>query len=154
MKITKHPRLVGLALLALVASILILQKYLELPLDVERHLAKLQPVFRAKVRIWLKLVKEKLGYDVLITSSLRTPAEQNALHKKDSRNPAYNPLKPSTHNVGLAVDVNFKKDGKVVLRMATAAEQWAPVVSLAKTCKISWGGTFTGYPDRVHFQNA
>jgi hypothetical protein len=152
----KRPRLVGLALLALLASILILQKYLEFPLDVERKLKTLQPVFQVKVRVWLKLVKEKLGYNVIVTSARRTYSEQMALHLKDARNPKPDPNKPSSHLLGLAVDVNFvdAKTGAPVLRMATPAAKWAPVVALAKACGIKrWGGVFKGYPDNVHFDD-
>jgi hypothetical protein len=152
----KRPRLVGLALLALLASILILQKYLELPLDVERQVKTLQPVFQVKVRVWLKLVKEKLGLDVLVTSARRTFSQQMAQHNADSRNPKPDINNPDVHMSGIAVDVNFKdKHGNVVVRKASSVDVWAPIVALAKACGIRrWGGDFKTYStDRVHFDD-
>lgn len=152
----KRPRLVGLALLMLLASILILQKYMELPLDVERKLDGLKPVFRVKVKVWLALVKEKLGYDVVVTSARRTFAQQAALHAADKRNPAPDVNRPDVHMQGIAIDVNFKdKSGNIVVRKASPRATWAPIVALAKACKIRrWGGDFKSYSsDTVHFDD-
>jgi hypothetical protein len=152
----KRPRLVGLALLMLLASILILQRYLTFPLDVERQLKTLSPVFQAKVRVWLKLVKERLGLDVVITSARRTYAQQAAQHAANPNNPAPDLNNPDVHMRGIAVDVNFKNaKGEIVVRKASTPAQWAPIVALAKACKIHrWGGDFKTYSsDRVHFDD-
>lgn len=117
----------------------------------ERELSTLQTGFALCVRAWLFLVKLFYGFDVLIVDAGRTPAEQNALHLQNRKNPAYNPKKPSDHIQGLAVDVNFSKDGKPVLLKATAAAQWAGVVRLAAFCGLAWGGLFPGYADNNHF---
>ena len=118
---------------------------------VEKQLVTLKPGFGLCVRIWLRLVKFFLGYDVLIVDALRTPAEQNELHRQNPKNPAYNPNKPSDHIEGRAVDVNFLKDGKPVLLKASSAASWKMVVFYADLCGLSWGGLFPGYADNNHF---
>lgn len=145
--------LVGLLILFFLLLILI-NKYLTFPLDVERQLLTLRPVFQVKVRVWLALVKTRLGLDVLVTSARRTFAQQAAQHAADPRNPAPSVEAPDIHMQGGAVDVNFLKDGVVILRKASPAADWSDVVTLAKSCGIArWGGNFSGYPDRVHFDD-
>jgi hypothetical protein len=134
----------------------IVNKYLVFPADVERQLQTLKPTFQVKVRVWLALVKQKLGLDVLITSARRTFSQQMAQHNADSRNPKPDVNNPDVHMQGIAVDVNFKdKNGNVVVRKASAVAVWAPIVALAKACKIRrWGGEFKTYSsDRVHFDD-
>lgn len=145
--------LFGLLILFFLLLILI-NKYLTFPLDIERQLTTLRPVFQVKVRVWLALVKTRLGLDVLVTSARRTYAQQAAEHMADARNPAPNLSAPDVHMAGIAVDVNFLKDGVVILRKASPAAAWADVVTLAKACGIArWGGDFSNYPDRVHFDD-
>lgn len=153
-KLTKKEGL-GAALVLLLLLILFLEKYLIFPFDVERQLKTLQPVFQVKVRVWLALVKEKLGLDVVVTSARRTFAQQAAQHIADRRNPAPDANNPDVHMRGIAIDLNFKDArGNIVLRKASARSAWAPVVKLATACKISrWGGNFKGYPDNVHFDD-
>jgi hypothetical protein len=142
------------AFIALFLSLLILRRYLTFPLDVERQLKTLRPVFQVKVRVWLALVKTRLGLDVLITSATRSFAQQSAQHRADPRNPAPDLNNPDVHMSGIAVDVNFLRNGKPVLLKATPSADWAPVVALAHACKIArWGGNFSNYPDRVHFDD-
>lgn len=143
------------AFILLFLTFLILRRYLTFPLDVERQISRLAPVFQVKVRVWLALVKTRLGYDVIVTSGVRSFAEQAAQHKADARNPAPDVNNPDVHMRGIALDVNFKDaHGNVVLRKATDPASWAPVVLLARACKIKrWGGNFSNYPDRVHFDD-
>lgn len=148
-------QLVFVLLIVLFLTILILQRLLTFPLDVERHLKTLSPVFQAKVRVWLALVKTRLGLDVVVTSSRRTFAQQAAQHAADKRNPAPDLARPDVHMQGIAIDVNFKKDGVIVVRKASDRAKWAPIVALAKDCKIRrWGGDFKTYSsDTVHFDD-
>jgi hypothetical protein len=152
---SKHMKLIIAVVFVYLILYFIVNRYLVFPADVERQLKTLKPTFQVKVRVWLALVKEKLGLDVLITSARRTFAQQAAQHNADARNPKPDANNPDVHMQGIAVDVNFlDKRGNVVLRKASSAAAWAPVVALAKACKISrWGGVFRGYPDNVHFDD-
>jgi len=141
----------GLAVggLLLLLLLLLISKMFTFDKDTEAKLATLEPGFRRKVRVFLAAVQAQLGLDPLVTSARRTAAQQDALRRQDKRNPPS--TTPTTHMQGLAVDLNFKKAGVVVLRMASTNAQWAPVVAIADKFGFTWGGRFTGYPDRVHF---
>jgi D-alanyl-D-alanine carboxypeptidase len=138
-------------ILVILAVLWLLKIILSFPLAVERQLVTLETGFQLCVRGWLLLVKLFYGLDVLIVDAARTPAEQNALHRQNPKNPAYDPRKPSDHVERRAVDVNFLKDGKPVLLKASSAAAWAGVVRLAGYCGLSWGGLFAGYADNNHF---
>jgi hypothetical protein len=140
------PLVIVLAVLWLLQSLLILSA------ASEKELSQLSRVFALRVRIWLFLVKTFLSLDAIITDGKRTPAEQNAQHAANAKNPAYSATNPGDHILGEAVDVNFSQNGVNVLRKANSPAAWAPVVKLAALCGISWGGNFKTYAeDRVHF---
>ncbi len=118
----------------------------------EKELATLRPLFALRVRCWLLLVKFLLGLDVLVTDGRRTPAEQNAQHRVNPKNPAYNAANPGDHILGEALDVNFFKDGRLALVKSSSAAAWRGVVELATLCGIRWMGYSKTYSeDRVHF---
>lgn len=110
----------------------------------------LHPDAVPKFKDFLSRVEKELGYVALLTSGYRTWEEQEKLKAKDSRNASAG---TSSHNYGFALDMNFKKDGKNVLRMATPTADWekSGILNVAKDMGLLWGGTFTGYQDRVHF---
>lgn len=138
--------------LLVLAAFWLLSLLLKFSPATEREVSQLRPVFALQVRCWLFLVKMLLGLDALITDGVRTPAEQNAQHQANPKNPAYNPVNPGDHIRGEAGDFNFLKGGKIVLRKSSPASAWAPVVNLARLCGIKWGGHFKSYSeDTVHF---
>ena len=110
----------------------------------------LHPDAVPKFKEFLSRVEKELGYVALLTSGYRSWEEQAELKKRDSRNASAG---TSSHNYGFALDMNFLKDGKNVLRMATPTSEWekSGILNVAKDMGLSWGGTFTGYQDRVHF---
>ncbi len=93
-------------------------------------------------------VKQRTGYDIYITSSYRTPAEQTALQ-------AINPLAvgalSSYHNFGMALDLNPVKDG-VWINTSKSEQEWRDtgVPDIAYEYGLRWGGDFNT-PDKVHF---
>jgi hypothetical protein len=122
----------------------------ELGTQNDAMLAALPLLSRLRFKAFLLLCLAK-GWTVLITSGLRTAAQQNALHAKDSRNAVAG---HSSHEVGHAIDLNFSKDG-VYLRKATDKATWekSGIPAIAKTLGITWGGTaFKTLYDPVHFQ--
>lgn len=112
-----------------------------------KRIKALDAFFAVRVQIWMLLCRVVLGLTVVIVDGVRSPAEQAALHKQDSRNPKL----PGDHGDGHAVDVNLYRNGVLVLRKASPAASWAAVYELAKLCGLSNGSTFRGYPDNNHF---
>jgi hypothetical protein len=112
-----------------------------------KRISALSLDFAIRLQIFFLLVKRIYGLDVLVVDGVRTPSEQAALHKQNPKNP----LKPGDHGSGHAADLNFLRNGVLVLRKASTAAQWADVYALADWCGIDNGHAFSGYPDNNHF---
>ncbi len=112
---------------------------------------RLHPKLRKKFSDFFNDV-EKLGYSVFITDAHRTATEQAGLNFQNSSNAD---VGLSDHEYGFAVDINIKKDGKIVLRKANSKQDWikSGVVDIAKKHGFKWGGDFNNYHDPVHFYN-
>lgn len=117
----------------------------------DKELALLDFFFAVRVRVWLLLVRVTLGLSVLVTSGRRSHAQQLAQHLADRRNPDPRKSKPDVHMRGVGIDVNFMRNGIIVLRKASSPAEWAKVYALADLCGISNGSQFNGYPDNNHF---
>ena len=143
----------GLAVGAVLAGFIALMaaKYLTFDTRTESFLATLETGFRLRMRVFLAVVRFTLGLEPYPNSARRTAAQQAVLHKQDKRNPAPNIERPDVHMLGIALDLNFMKDGKLVLLKGSGAAAWAPVVRIADLFSLTWGGRFTGYPDNNHF---
>jgi hypothetical protein len=142
------PWLAGLGFL-----LLLIRKMIQFSPAVEAQLATLRPATAWRVRGWLLLCSVELGLEPVIVSARRTASQQAALHLADKRNPAPLPGKPDSHMQGRAVDMNFKKDGKMYLLKGSPVELWQPVFDLAKACGLRLGHLFKGYDDRNHFDD-
>lgn len=114
----------------------------------ELYLQGLHPLARPIFESFIKEVKEKTGIDLIFTSGNRSFKEQAILKQKDSKNASAG---NSMHNFGMAGDFNGFKDGKDILKKATPAKEWKPVVDIAKSMGLFWGGDLKGYADNVHF---
>jgi hypothetical protein len=90
-------------------------------------------------------------YQILITSGYRSWAEQATLYAQNPSNakPGY-----STHNYGIAIDVNITDtSGNVLINKASSNTTWinSGWVQLVKSLGFTWGGTSFGeYRDPVH----
>lgn len=86
-----------------------------------------------------------LGFTVTFGEVFRT-AEQQAIYVKDGRSKTMN----SNHLRRLAVDLNFIKDGKLIYE----AEALEPIGVFWEKLhpKNRWGGHFTSFKDRPHFE--
>ena len=105
--------------------------------------------FAVRLQVFLFMVWLIYGLRPLIVSGRRSAAEQDALHRADSRNPPA--AKGSSHMAGKAVDLNFSHNGVLVLLKATNPALWAKIYVLADSCGISNGHAFIGYRDNNHF---
>jgi hypothetical protein len=111
---------------------------------------KLHPKFRNMIAELFTRAEQELGYTLYATSGYRTFAEQVALHNQNSSNARAG---FSSHNFGFAIDLNVKKDGKIILLKASSNDAWekSGVVALARKIGIKWVGNFGTYHDPVHF---
>jgi hypothetical protein len=119
--------------------------------SIEHHLAQLHDAvrdrFRALIQAW-----QDAGWQVIVTSSYRSPAEQAALTKS-------NPIAAkglSWHSFGMAIDVNMVK-GKQHLHLRSPRQEWlsSGAVDIARQRGFRWGGDFVTTPyDPVHFDVA
>jgi hypothetical protein len=113
------------------------------------HLKSLPFISRLRFAAFLFAVSA-LGWRIIITSSVRSFAQQSRLFQANNKN-----ARPgtSTHERGLALDINLIK-GAVWLKKETPREVWlaSKVPQLAKMLGMKWGGDFVGYSDAVHFE--
>jgi hypothetical protein len=113
----------------------------------DKELSLLNVFFAARLRVFLWLVWLKLGLEPLIVDGIRTDAEQAQRNKEDPRNPK----EPGKHGTGEAADLNFKRDGVIVVLKASSDAVWQPIWDLAEMCGIKNGSKFKGYRDANHF---
>lgn len=112
------------------------------------HLNSLHPKYKPLFFAFINEAKRQ-GWTPQINASYRTFKRSQELKKEDSRNatPGFSP-----HNYGMAIDVQFSKNGKV-LGKNTPTQDWllSRLPSIADKYGLAWGGLIKGYPDRVHF---
>jgi peptidoglycan L-alanyl-D-glutamate endopeptidase CwlK len=94
------------------------------------------------------------GFAVGLHMGLRTFEEQDALYAKGRTIPGSivtnAPGGLSWHNYGLAVDIVFK-DAKGNWTWSESND-WDGLGVLGKMFGLEWGGDWTSFPDRPHFQ--
>ena len=97
---------------------------------------------------------ENLGIRIFVTSTLRTFHEQDALYAKGRTVPGdivtHARGGESWHNHGLAFDIAFR----VPPASSPYGEEnpWAEVGAIGKSLGLEWGGDWTRFRDRPHFQ--
>jgi len=124
----------------------------------EQRLAKLHPGLASRGRAMLDACAQS-GLAIMVTEGLRTWEEQDALYAKGRTVPPigkkYWVTKAkggqSFHNFGLAFDI-------VVLDAIHKDEWddshpgWAAAAQIGKQLGLEWGGDWTGFVDRPHYQ--
>jgi hypothetical protein len=115
----------------------------------EAFLKDLNPMAVTRFKKFIADVEQKLGYKVIITSGYRDFKQQAKEHAANAKNA---PAGRSYHNYGLAIDINLVKGTKVINKSSPMAV-WADsgVLKIAKDNGLTWGGSFAGYYDPVHF---
>ena len=116
-----------------------------------REISLLHPEIRTKCQELIKKCKTR-GIDIIISQTLRTKAEQDAIYAQGRTKPGKilsNVRYPkSMHCWGLAFDVAVIRSGKAI--WDTAA--YKPVGELGEKIGLEWGGRWTKFPDAPHFQ--
>jgi peptidoglycan L-alanyl-D-glutamate endopeptidase CwlK len=121
-----------------------------------RRIEDLQPLLQVKARYFLNLCEQEWPtgeVDVIITNTLRTLAEQQALYDQGRSKPGkiVTWAKPgsSAHNYGLAFDFVPVRLGKLVWGTKGAdLDLWMRCGHFAETLGLEWGGRWkkTDYP--------
>jgi len=125
------------------------------PMDAasEANLAKINPQLANRIRLAAADLKAQ-GITIRVTSSYRTFAEQDALYAQGRTKPGNIVTNAkggqSLHNYGLAVDVVPIVNGQP--KWDVPESTWQKIGAAGKKQGLEWGGDWTSFKDRPHFQ--
>lgn len=118
-----------------------------------RKLEDLLPQVRSRVEAFLKAAEEA-GIDLLVTSTYRDNASQDALYAQGRTAPGKVVTNAkagqSYHNYRCAVDVVPLRNGKPV--WDTKDPVWQTVGRLGKAAGLEWAGDWKRFKEFPHFQ--
>lgn len=118
--------------------------------QIDRKWDKMHPSYKQRLLMVFKLMKERHGYEMVLLEGYRSPERQTRL----SGNTATTLAKAyqSYHQFGLAADVAFKRNGKVVIseRDPWAWEGYKLYGETAEQVGLTWGGRWTRIHDYGH----
>lgn len=122
-----------------------------------RSLDELHPVVRERVDEFLARCADE-GIDLLVTSTYRDHASQDALYAQGRAVPG--PVVTnaragySWHNWRCAVDVVPMRNGKPVWGTSTAVDRglWERVGEIGEACGLEWAARWKTFPEMAHFQ--
>ncbi len=117
---------------------------------VDRKWDRINPRYKQRLLMVFKIMKERHNYELVLLEGYRSPARQNMLsgNRNTTRARAYQ----SYHQFGLAADVAFKRNGKVVI---TERDPWAMrgyelYGEVAESVGLTWGGRWKSIKDFGH----
>ena len=105
---------------------------------------------------------EASGFSVLITQTKRTPAEQDALYEQGRTRPGKivtnaqageTPHCPPGDVPALAFDIAFREEGTGWITWDEPHPGgWEEIGVIGESAGLEWGGRWTKFQDRPHFQ--
>jgi peptidoglycan L-alanyl-D-glutamate endopeptidase CwlK len=112
----------------------------------EKNIATLHPKVQPYARALIQKAASK-GWKFVITSGLRTYAEQDALF---NQRPQVTKARGgySNHNFGLAFDVTLFSAGEPVWHSSL----YDALVVIATELGLEWGGSWKSFKDKPHYQ--
>ena len=117
-----------------------------------REISLLHPDLRTKCQELIKKCKTR-GIDIIISQTLRTKAEQDAIYAQGRTKPGKivsNVKYPnSMHCWGVAFDVAVIREGKAIWDVAKCIN---PAETGRRTLGLTWGGRWQNFPDAPHFE--
>ncbi|OTG85221.1 M15 family metallopeptidase [Acinetobacter sp. ANC 4648] len=117
---------------------------------IDRKWIKMHPRYKQRLLMVFKIMKERHGYEMVLLEGYRSPERQTRL----SGNAATTLAKAyqSYHQFGLAADVAFKRNGKVVIseRDPWAWQGYKLYGEVAESVGLTWGGRWTKIHDYGH----
>ncbi|ATW24582.1 M15 family metallopeptidase [Candidatus Formimonas warabiya] len=116
-----------------------------------KQIELLHPELQEKCHQLLRLAKSK-GYDLLVTQTLRTKKEQDDLYAQGRTKPGkivtWVSYPMSLHCWGVAFDIAVLLSGKVTWD----TQHYDRIGPLGESLGLEWGGRWTNFPDKPHFQ--
>lgn len=120
----------------------------------ERRLAEVNPQLANRIRAAAADLKAQ-GINVMVTSGYRSFEEQNELYAQGRTKPGDIVTKAkggqSLHNYGLAVDL-VPLDANGQPNWNASESTWQKIGAAGKKQGLEWGGDWTSFKDRPHFQ--
>lgn len=117
---------------------------------IDRKWDKINPRYKQRLLMVFKIMREQHGYELVLLEGYRSPNRQNMLagNPNTTRAKGYQ----SYHQFGLAADVAFKRNGKVVI---TERDPWAMrgyqlYGEVAESVGLTWGGRWKSIQDYGH----
>ena len=116
----------------------------------DRKWNKINPRYKQRLLMVFKIMREQHGYEMVLLEGYRSPDRQNTLAQNvnTTRARGYQ----SYHQFGLAADVAFKRNGKVVIseRDPWAMRGYQLYGQTAETVGLTWGGRWKSIQDYGH----
>ena len=117
---------------------------------VDRKWDKMNARYKQRLLMVFKIMKEQHNYELVLLEGYRSPARQNILagNPNTTRAREYQ----SYHQFGLAADVAFKRNGKVVIseRDPWAMRGYQLYGQVAESVGLAWGGRWKSIQDYGH----
>ncbi len=126
-------------------------RYASLNTDlVDRKWDRMNPRYKQRLLMVFKIMKQQYHYDLILLEGYRSPARQNKLagNPNTTRAQAYQ----SYHQFGLAADIAFLRDGKVVIseKDPWAMQAYKHYGEVAESVGLTWGGHWKSIKDYGH----
>jgi peptidoglycan LD-endopeptidase CwlK len=117
---------------------------------VDRKWDKMNPRYKQRLLMVFKIMKERHGYELVLLEGYRSPQRQNML--SGNKNTTLAKAYQSYHQFGLAADVAFKRNGKVVIseRDPWAMRGYQLYGEVAESVGLTWGGRWKSIQDYGH----
>lgn len=116
----------------------------------DRKWHKMNPRYKQRLLMVFKIMQQRYGYEMVLLEGYRSPERQNALagNSHITRAKGFQ----SYHQFGLAADIAFKRNGKVVIseRDPWAMQGYRLYGAVAESVGLTWGGRWTSIQDYGH----
>ncbi|MGO1158923.1 M15 family metallopeptidase [Acinetobacter lwoffii] len=116
----------------------------------DRKWHKMNPRFKQRLLMVFKIMREQHGYELVLLEGYRSPERQNSLATDSNITKAKG--FQSYHQFGLAADIAFKRNGKVVIseRDPWAMRGYELFGQIAESVGLTWGGRWKSIKDFGH----
>jgi peptidoglycan L-alanyl-D-glutamate endopeptidase CwlK len=116
----------------------------------DRKWHKMNPRYKQRLLMVFKIMQQHHGYEMVLLEGYRSPERQNSLTGNSNITRARG--FQSYHQFGLAADVAFKRNGKVVIseRDSWAMQGYQLYGEVAESVGLTWGGRWKSIQDYGH----
>lgn len=119
-------------------------------ISADRKWHKMNPRYKQRLLMVFKIMQQRYGYEMVLLEGYRSPERQNTLagNRHITRAKGFQ----SYHQFGLAADIAFKRNGKVVIseRDPWAMRAYQLYGAVAESVGLTWGGRWTSIQDYGH----